>query len=72
MVVDFIKWYIQLAEHCKQATTKTLTTETIFVIVRLTISILIVVGTCHVRSVCRKAARVRVSRQSLRAGTASN
>ena len=39
--------FIQLAEHCKQATTETLTTETIFVIVRLTISILIVVGTCH-------------------------
>jgi len=39
--------FIQLAEHCKQATTETLTTETIFVIVRLTISILIVVGTCY-------------------------
>ena len=28
MVVDFIKCYLQLAEHCKQATTETLTTET--------------------------------------------
>ena len=28
MVVDSIKCYKQLAEHCKQATTETLTTET--------------------------------------------
>jgi len=57
MVVDFIKWYIQLAEHCKQATTETLTTET---------------KQSKAASCRGKAARVRVSRQSLRAGTASN